>query len=56
MKLMVKFNIVSGLPRVVPLDCVCKGCVLGKHHHVAFEIPKSWRAKTQIELVHTKPL
>jgi hypothetical protein len=50
MKLMVKLDIVARLPRVVPLDGVCEGCVLGKHHQDAFEIRKSWREKTQLEL------
>lgn len=31
MKLMAKLNMVNGIPKVGPLDVVCKGCMLRKH-------------------------
>jgi hypothetical protein len=35
--LKVKFNMVNGIPKVVHLNGVCEGCVLGKHHQVSYE-------------------
>ena len=32
LKLMVTQDMVSILPKLLPFDGVCKGCVLGKHH------------------------
>ena len=32
LKLMVKHDTVDGLPKHVPRDGVCEGCVLGTHH------------------------
>jgi hypothetical protein len=41
MKLMVKHDMVIGPPRFDPLDSVCEGCVLGKHHQAMFETMKA---------------
>jgi hypothetical protein len=35
-------NMVVGLPKVLPPDGVCRGCVLGKHHQVPFDSGKAW--------------
>jgi len=35
LKLMVKHTMVIGLPKVIPLDEVWEGCMLGEHHHDA---------------------
>jgi len=43
---------VHTLPRVVPPEGVCKGCVLCKHHQEKFEIGKYWKAKAWLELMH----
>jgi hypothetical protein len=32
---------VVGLPKVFPLDGVCKGCVLGNHHQAPFDSGKA---------------
>jgi hypothetical protein len=34
-------NMVVGLPRMFPPEGVCKGCVLGKHHHKPFHSGKA---------------
>jgi hypothetical protein len=54
---MVKFNMVNGLPRVIPLNGVCEGCVLKKHHRATFKYTfktgKAWREMTQWEHLHS---
>ena len=44
---------VQGLPRIEEKSGVCEGCVLGKHHRLSFPKGVAWRAKKQLELVHT---
>jgi hypothetical protein len=34
---MVKHNMVIGLPKVVPPNGVCEGCMVGKHQYIAFK-------------------
>jgi hypothetical protein len=51
MKLMVKLNMVRGLPRMVTSKSVCEGCVLGMDHQEKFEKGKSWRAKTLLQML-----
>ena len=53
LNLMVTQNMVASLPKVLPLDGVCKGFVLGKHHHAPFNSMKAWRAQKPLELVHS---
>ena len=43
---------VIGLPNTVPPNGVCKGYMLGKHHHAPFDSGKAWRAKKRMEFVH----
>lgn len=52
MKLIVKFNMVDGLPRVVLPYGICKGCLLGKHRQATIEIGKTLRSNTQLEIIH----
>jgi hypothetical protein len=50
---MTKHRMVIVLHKVVPLDGVCGGCMIGKHNQATFGIGKSWREKTKLELVHS---
>jgi hypothetical protein len=52
---MVKHNMVVELLMIVPLDGVCEGSMVRKHHQGASETSKAWRVKTQLELVHSDP-
>lgn len=45
-------NMVVGLSRVFPPEGICKGCILGKHHHAPFDSRQAWRAQNLLELVH----
>ena len=49
---MVTENMVSSLPKVIPLDGVCKGCVLEKHHQASFDSGNVQCASNPLELVH----
>lgn len=51
MKMMVKNDMVTRLPRIVPLDGLCEACVLQKNHQTIFET--SWRKNAWLELVHS---
>lgn len=53
MKMMVTQNMVVNLPKVLPPDGVCKGCVLGKHHQAPFDSGNAWHALSLLELVHS---
>ena len=53
MKNMVTKNMVIGLPKTVPPNLVCRGCMLGKHHQKSFDLVKAWRAQERLELVHS---
>ena len=44
-------NMVSSLPKVLPHDGVCKGCVLGKHHQSSFDFGNTWHASNPVVLV-----
>ena len=48
LKLMEKFKMVHGLPRISPTKVVCEGCVMGKQHVESFPQGKQWRAKTPL--------
>ena len=50
--MMVTQNMVVGLPKVLPPDEVCKGCVLGKHHQAPFDFGNAWHASNLLELLH----
>jgi hypothetical protein len=54
LKMMVTQNMVVGLPKVLPPDGVCKGCVLGKHHQAPFDYGNAWPASNLFELVHSE--
>lgn len=41
-----------GLPKVLPLDGACKGCVLGNYHQAPFDFGKAWHLQTPQESVH----
>ena len=43
---------VVGLPKILPPDGVCRGCVLGKHHQAPFNSRNAWHASNPLELVH----
>ena len=49
---MVKHNMVIGLPKVVPPNRVCEGCMLGKHANASFPSSKH-RSKEILDLVHS---
>ena len=51
--MMVTQNMVVGLPKVLPPNGVCKGCVLGKHHQAPFDSRNAWHASNLLELVHS---
>jgi hypothetical protein len=51
--MIVTHNMVFGLPKVLPPNGVCKGCVLGKHHQAPFESRNVWRVLNLLELVHS---
>jgi hypothetical protein len=44
---------VVGLLKVLPPKGVCKGCVLGKHHHSPFDFGKMWQEQNLLKLVHS---
>ena len=50
---MVTHNMVIGLPKTIPPNGVCKGCMLRKNHHAPFDSGKSWHSQDQLELVHS---
>ena len=50
---MVTQNMVVGLPKVLPPDGVCKGCVLRKNHRAPFEYGNAWLASNPLSLVHS---
>ena len=52
---MVTQNMVVGLPKVLPLDGVWKGYVLGKHHQEHYDFGNAWCASNPLELVHNDP-
>jgi hypothetical protein len=43
---------VASFSKVCPLEGVCKGCILGKHHQEPFDSKKSWQVKNLLKLVH----
>ena len=43
---------VVDLPKILPLDGVCRGCILGKHQQAPFDFGTNWHAQKQLELVH----
>ena len=49
---MVNQNMVVGLPKVLLLDRVCNGCMLGKHHQAPFDTRNAWHASNPLDLVH----
>ena len=49
---MCKENMVMGLPMVSCRDCVCSGCVLGKHHRDSFDKRASWHTSAPLQPVH----
>ncbi|TXG73414.1 hypothetical protein EZV62_001993 [Acer yangbiense] len=44
---------VTGLPQIIAPSEVCEECVVSKQHRNQFPQGKSWRAKKQLELVHS---
>ena len=44
---------VVGIPKVLPPNGVCKGCVLGKNHQEPFDSRNAWCASNLFELVHS---
>lgn len=44
---------VAGLPKVLPPNGLCKGCVLGMHHWARFDSRNAWHASNPLELVHS---
>lgn len=46
-------NMVMGLPKIAAPSQVCEECVVSKQHHNQFPQGKSWRAKKELELVHS---
>ena len=54
-KLMVIQNMVSSVPKSLPPNGVCKGCVLGKHHEAPFDYGNAWHALNPLDLVHSDP-
>ena len=49
--MMVTHNMVADLPKIIPLDRVCRVSMLGNHHHVAFDSRKVGHAENCLELV-----
>lgn len=52
MKLTVTQNMVNGILKMITPYRVCKGCMLGKHHHTPFNFGNAWHASNLLELVH----
>ena len=46
-------QMVTGLPMITPPSTVCEDCVVGKQHRVPFPKGQAWRAKIELELVHS---
>ena len=44
---------VVGLPKVLPPNGVCKGCVLTKHHQAPFDSGNAWHVSNPLDLVHS---
>lgn len=44
-KLMLRKNMVYGLPKILVGKCLCKSCLMGKHHWEPFQKGKAWRAQ-----------
>jgi len=50
--LMIKKNMVKGIPYIKLDDKVCKGCIFGKQHKDIFS-DRTWKAREHITLVHS---
>ena len=42
--MMVTHNMVTSIPNILPLDGICRGCVLRKHYQEPFDLGNAWRA------------
>ena len=51
--MMVTWNTVAGVPKVIPPNGVCKICVLGKHHEAPLNVGNAWCVSNLFELVHS---
>lgn len=51
LKLLIKKDMVISLKKTNELD-LCEGCIYGKQTGNSFQVRKSWRATTCLELVH----
>ena len=40
-----------GLPKILPLDGVCRGCILGNYHQALLNSRTTWHVQKQLELV-----
>ena len=49
---MVTQNMVASLPKVLPLDAVCKGSMVGKDHQEPFNSRNAWYVLKPLEFVH----
>ena len=49
---MVTKNMVIGLPKTIPPNLVCRGCMLGKHHQAPFDSRKAWSEQEFLEPIH----
>ena len=45
-------NMVSILPKIVPPDGVCIGCLHGKNHQGSFHLEKELQAQIPLKLIH----
>lgn len=43
---------VIGLPKIVPHNGVCEGCVLSENYHAPLNSRMAWRVKQPFELHH----
>ena len=51
--MMLTKNKATSLPKIVPPDGFCRGCVLGNHHYKEpFDSRKAWQAHDWMELVY----
>ncbi|KAG6528166.1 hypothetical protein ZIOFF_010316 [Zingiber officinale] len=53
LKLLSTKEMVRGLPKIDQVEEVCETCQLGKQHRDPFPQQATWRAKRQLELVHS---
>ena len=46
-------KMIHGLANISSTNCVCEGCMLGKHRREMFEKGKAWHAKEALQLIHS---